>query len=73
MTRGNAGLPSLEIDLNGAIRPVAGRGASPTGSPFASTTHEGFDPEGANLKVMGGIMALGAIVDGSTITSSMRG
>jgi len=43
------------------------------GSPFASTTHEGFDPEGANLKVMGGIMALGAIVDGSTITSSMRG
>jgi hypothetical protein len=30
--------------------------------PFASTTHEGFDPEGTNLKVMGGIMALGAIV-----------
>jgi hypothetical protein len=57
-----AGLPPLEIDLNGTIRPIAGRGASPTGNPFASTTHEGFDPEGTNLKVMGGIMALGAIV-----------
>jgi predicted nucleic acid-binding protein len=55
------GLPEINIDLNGRItRPTQpGRGAP--GKPFASAT-PGFDPEGTNLKMMGGIMALGAIV-----------
>lgn len=61
-------IPQAGVEAYLKNKTLAGRsgggsgGGSGRGNPFASIKEEGYDPKGAELKMMGGIMALGALV-----------